>query len=306
MRIAGAIGAHQAGLLCGQLAAGAILPARLMAALMCWLGTTALALATLGDPDWPYMKPGSAGAGYSSKKLRVPRWEPVFEMSRSTVVMACNYSGFYDLDALTGFGYIQFDWSDNKDSWVQDKPMTVTGSIAEQAALAHAKFPSAKIGVYRNGIKAVNMFETERTTLDDPSYSGWFVPYHAYPNGGWQKNHSCKVPTPTGPCASDQYSTQPCTYEKCSGLWHDQTQVPQYHKRTGEVSSSSGGKPHYDNGVCAEECDCGKQPCGVSALLYNAGAGCWLISWLSVAIFAALLRPLTNRCSCTELRVESP
>eukprot|EP01050_Picozoa_sp_SAG11_P006260 SAG11_NODE_478_length_9117_cov_6.916168_12_plen_351_part_00 len=116
------------------------------------------------------------------------------------------------------------------------------------------------------------MFSTEREKLDDPSYSGWFVPYHAYPNGGWQKNHSCKISTPSGPCASDKYTTSPCTYEKCSGLWHDQTQVPQYRKRAGGLSSSSGGKPHYDNGVCREECDCGKLPCGVRAAAWPPGA----------------------------------
>eukprot|EP01050_Picozoa_sp_SAG11_P006259 SAG11_NODE_478_length_9117_cov_6.916168_11_plen_164_part_00 len=109
------------------------------------------ALAASGLPDWPYQKPGSAGAGYSSKKLRTPKWEPVFDMAKSTVAMPCNYTGFYDLDVLAGFGYLQFDWSNNKDVWVQDKPMTVTDSIAEQAALAHAKFPDTKIGVYRNG-----------------------------------------------------------------------------------------------------------------------------------------------------------
>ena len=32
------------------------------------------------------MKPGSAGAGYASKKLRVPKWEPKWDMPGSTVV----------------------------------------------------------------------------------------------------------------------------------------------------------------------------------------------------------------------------
>lgn len=29
---------------------------------------------------------------------------------RSTAVMPCNYSGYYNLDELEGFGYVQVDW----------------------------------------------------------------------------------------------------------------------------------------------------------------------------------------------------
>ena len=210
-----------------------------------------------GIPSWT--KPSSAGAGYASRKLRLPKWQPTFDMAASTAAMPCNYSGFYDVDALAGFGLLQFDWSNNKDVWVQDKPMSVSDSIAEQAARVHSKYPDTKVGVYRNGIKAVNLFAAAREKLDDPAYAGWFVPYHAYPNGGWQKNHSCKVPTPTGPCASDQYTTSPCTYQKCSGLWHDQTQVPS--------NKPQKSKYHYDNGLCKDECDCGLLPCG--NFIYN-------------------------------------
>eukprot|EP01052_Picozoa_sp_SAG31_P047697 SAG31_NODE_9663_length_1245_cov_0.717277_1_plen_216_part_10 len=161
--------------------------------------------------------------------------------------------------------------------------MTVSESIATQAAAAHARFPDTKIGVYRNGIKAINMFSGQREKLEDPAYAGWFMPYHAYPHGGWQRNHSCKVPTPTGPCASDKYTTSPCTYEKCSGLWHDQTQVPEYRKRGQQEglggSAGSSGKPHYDNGVCTEECDCGSLPCGNYIYDHrNASLAEWFVS----------------------------
>lgn len=256
-----------------------------------------------GDPSSPYRKPGSAGAGYSSPKLRAPRWTPEFSIAKSTVAMPCNYSGYYDLDGLRGFGYLQFDWSNNKDRWCQDKPMTASESISEQSALVYKKFPGVKIGVYRNGIKAVNIFSEQRRKLDDPAYSGWFIPYHAYPHGGWQKNHSCRVGTPTGPCSSDQYSTSPCTDGKCSGLWHDQTQVPQWHKRAvpgglhlraqayerpsvdksgpGALGPAApvSGQPHYDNGVCKEQCDCGKQPCGNYIYDHrNASFAEWFVS----------------------------
>jgi hypothetical protein len=52
--------------------------------------------------------------------------------------------------------------------------MTVSEAISHQAALAHARFPETKIGVYRNGIKAVNIFAENREKLNDPQFSGWF------------------------------------------------------------------------------------------------------------------------------------
>jgi hypothetical protein len=41
----------------------------------------------------------------------------------------------------------------------------------------------------------------------------------------------------------------------------DQTQVPEYRKRS-HGASEVAGQPKYDNGVCKEECDCGDLPCG--------------------------------------------
>ena len=117
-------------------------------------------------------------------------------------------------------------------------PLLTKGSLALGLTLAvHS----------RNGIKALNWFTEQREKMDDPAYSGWFMPFHAYPNGGWQKNHT--------------YTVSPCTDGKCSGLWHDQTQTPEHHK-LGDAELRVEGKPHYDNGVCVDECDCGLQPCG--------------------------------------------
>lgn len=119
-----------------------------------------------------FPKPGSAGAGYVSKKLRKPKWQPTFNMRASTKIMPCNYSGYYNMSTLADYGWIQFDWSNRKDLWCQDKPMSTSETISTQAQLAHAALPSAKIGVYRPGVKAINLFREVREKLDDPAYSG--------------------------------------------------------------------------------------------------------------------------------------
>ena len=179
-----------------------------------------------------FPKPGSAGAGYVSKKLRKPKWEPTFGMQLSTAIMPCNYSGFYNLSSLADYGWIQFDWSNRKDLWCQDKPMTTSETISTQAQLAHAALPSAKIGVYRPGIKAINLFAEVREKLDDPAYSGWFVKYNEYPSGGYNKNNTYFA----GPCTYPNGHEGPplqanASSGKCSPYYHEQTQVPQHHAK---------------------------------------------------------------------------
>jgi hypothetical protein len=102
----------------------------------------------------------------------------------------------------------------------------------------------AQIYVYRNSIKALNWFSSIRTILDDPDYAPWFlkfVPGGVFPNGTWH------VP------ACDNNFKPP----KCSALYHDQVQSPEY--------------PHGD-GSCAQPCDCGKN---VRALPAGRGVGEW-------------------------------
>ena len=90
-----------------------------------------------------------------------------------------------------------------------------------------------RVWTYRNTIKALNWFTSVREKLEDPSYAGWFVPFDNY----------------RGPQSNGSYHVPACTFEKCSGFYHDQLQTPEL-----------GGSLH--NGGCKEECDCGKAPCG--------------------------------------------
>ena len=56
-----------------------------------------------------------------------------------------------------------------------------------------------------NTIKALNWFISVREKLDDPAFSGWFVRFKNYERP--QSNGSYNVPA--------------CTFEKCSGLYHE-------------------------------------------------------------------------------------
>eukprot|EP01051_Picozoa_sp_SAG22_P011968 SAG22_NODE_1201_length_5182_cov_3.788904_5_plen_237_part_00 len=88
----------------------------------------------------------------------VPKWTPTFNMSESTVIMPCNYTGLYDYDAypdLAKFGLVDYDWSNAKKTWANQSPMDADGMLVKQAARNKAANPSAKVFVYRNIVKAL-------------------------------------------------------------------------------------------------------------------------------------------------------
>ena len=88
----------------------------------------------------------------------VPKWPPTFNMSESTVIMPCNYTGLYDYDAypdLAKFGLVDYDWSNAKKTWANQSPMDADGMLVKQAARNKAANPSAKVFVYRNIVKAL-------------------------------------------------------------------------------------------------------------------------------------------------------
>ena len=110
-----------------------------------------------------------------------------------------------------------------------------------------------RVWVYRNTIKALNWFASVREKLDDPAYNGWFVRFANY----------------TGPSSNGSYNVPACTFEKCSGFYHDQSQTPEM-----------GGGSH--NGGCVEECDCGDAPCGEYIFDHmNASFSDWFVNeWM--------------------------
>lgn len=156
-----------------------------------------------------------------------PAWPPTYNMSMSTIVMPCNYSGWTDPAWGAQWGIIDFDWSNAKALWANAQPMDCEERLVEQARRVKAINPNTKVFVYRNLVKALPWYTNVREKLTDPAYAGWFL---AFKPGGSLPNHTYHVP--------------PCTAGKCSALYHDQEQTPEH------------------PGVCVQPCDCGSVPCG--------------------------------------------
>ena len=175
------------------------------------------------NPNWG---PSPCAGG-----LCVPKWTPTYNMSRSTIFMPCNYSGHYDPAVAAKFGIVDFDWSNQKNQWVNDAPMDCMEKLVEQAQLIKAINPMTKIWVYRESVAAQPWYTDVREKLMDPATSHWFL--HFDPS---VKNYTVpKCDTSFNP-------------PRCSDLYHDQVQTPHY--PTGD-------------GACSAPCDCGAGvPCG--------------------------------------------
>jgi len=144
--------------------------------------------------------------------------------------MPCNESGPHSPEEALRYGMVTYDWSNMKNIWVNDKPMHNEDYLVDivERVMAADKNKTTRLGVYRNTIKALPWFASVREKLEDPKYEGWFFKFKGY----------------NGPSSNHSFSPSACTYEKCSGFWHDQ----------------AGTMEHP--GVCKAECDCGQVPCG--------------------------------------------
>ena len=191
-----------------------------------------------------------AGNGYLSSKIRLPKWQPQWSMPLSTIVMPCNDSGYHSVDEASAYGLVSYDWSNAKQLWCNSQPMDDGERLVAQAEMVRKASNTTRIGVYRNSIKALNWFTEVREKLDDPAFAGWFIKFKDYQ--GPASNHSYAPAVPA------------CTFEKCSGFYHDQEQSPAH--------------PHGD-GSCIEECDCGKNPCGEYIFDHrNASFADWFVN----------------------------
>ena len=175
----------------------------------------------------------------------LPDWEPTYNMSRSTVIMPCNWTGMVDPRVYKGYGLVDFDWNSAKAIWSTTRPMSCEETLVRQAQLVKQETPQAKVFVYRNLVKALPWYTSVREKITDPAYAGWFLPFKpggSLPGGGWHSPN----------CSTD------LSGEKCSALYHDQEQTPHPPRKPvpGPVADST---TNCATGVC----DCGKNfPCG--------------------------------------------
>jgi hypothetical protein len=198
----------------------------------------------------------AAGAGETpATPPLVPKWTPTYNMSLSTILQPCNYSGLYDYDAypsLARFGVVDFDWSNAKRTWINHSPMDCDAMLAEQAARNTAKNPAARVFVYRNIVKALPWYLEVSQLLLDQQYWGFFIPYAG-----------CRTAAGEYVCKNNATGA----IDAGANLYHDHEQTPGW--TGGELRMTGNGGP---DGICHGDtigntnkgCDCGGTgvPCG--------------------------------------------
>ena len=96
-----------------------------------------------------------------------PSWPQTWNITRSTIIMPCNYSGYFDYKIAGRFAVVDYDWSNAKEMWANpgrhggglsaDGKMDCEERLLQQAAMtkAHAKSLGIdqQVWVYRNLVK---------------------------------------------------------------------------------------------------------------------------------------------------------
>jgi hypothetical protein len=170
--------------------------------------SVALWAPSCSSPTYP---PGNGWVS-KAKPVRLPsesRWIPTWNMSQSTIIMPDNETGMHSVEEALRYGLVSYDWSNAKGIWGKHAPMDDEEYLVKQADLVvaanRALGGSTRVGVYRNTIKALNWMTSVREKLDDPAYSGWFIPF------GNGSNYTYQPPA--------------CLDQKCSDRWHDRAGV---------------------------------------------------------------------------------
>eukprot|EP01052_Picozoa_sp_SAG31_P039178 SAG31_NODE_5379_length_2575_cov_5.130856_4_plen_134_part_00 len=90
---------------------------------------------------------GAAAAGppgVSATKVQLPPWPPTYQMNLSTIIQPCNDSGPFDPAFGARFGVADYDWSNQKQLWVNTKPMDCERLLVAQAELNRKINPKSR------------------------------------------------------------------------------------------------------------------------------------------------------------------
>jgi len=171
----------------------------------------------------------------SSGAADVPPWPATFRLNASTFVYTCSYERLTDVSpssVIARFGLVAFDWSEGKELWDKESPMTCEETLVAQAAALKRSNPAARVLAYRNIVKALPWQATPRAALARADAASWFLGF-----APGVATHSPRCDTNFAP-------------PRCSNLFHDQVQTPQFPNNS-----------KYD-GTCSQPCDCGPVACG--------------------------------------------
>ena len=102
-------------------------------------------LATLLLPAYGASAPMLHGAGSHTRPP--PKWQQTWNMSRSTVIMPCNTSGWFDPAEAARYGLVDIDWSNARAQWARHRPMDDDARLATEVAMVKAINPQTHVWI---------------------------------------------------------------------------------------------------------------------------------------------------------------
>ena len=75
----------------------------------------------------------------------LPPWPPTYNMSLSTIMMPCNDSGYMDAHTAGAWGIVDYDWSNAKQLWANDKPMDCQERLVTQVYGVSSAPPATRL-----------------------------------------------------------------------------------------------------------------------------------------------------------------
>ena len=190
-------------------------------------------------------------------------WAPTWDMSMSTVMMPCNTSGWFDPSLAAQYGIADFDWSNARAMWANQRPMDDGARLITQAAMVKAANPKTHVWIYRNLVKALSWYAAVGEKLADPAYAGWFLRFRDGVAGSNYSSNPCTVQQ-GAPATGNGQGRQP--EDVCSPLYHSQDQTPEHltgRKECVKDCYCGGGKKGHQ--IPCGECECMADPCPTRA-----------------------------------------
>ena len=189
---------------------------------------------------------------------KLPPWPSTWAMNASTIIMPCNYTGYQVPETVSGWGIVDFDWSNSLAKWSSSTPMDNDERQLKQVEMIKRDSSTAdytKVWIYRNSVYGYPWFTSVRKILDDPLYEPWFL-----------KFDNATKPW-TSPACDDNYDPP-----KCTQYFHTQMDTP-----LPSATYGPEGRPIGGYGKCYPKdgksgCNCGSKPCGFYVFNHSSTA----------------------------------
>lgn len=113
----------------------------------------------------------------------LPRWEPTWQLSMSTICQPGSTGGFLDATFAAKWGFISLDWSIANKIWNPDgssksvDKASGAATLVEQCRQIKAVNNRTKCGVYRNTILALEWLEPHRAVMHSSLFADMFLKY---------------------------------------------------------------------------------------------------------------------------------